>query len=135
SGVHVNVNVDEAGRHVQPRRVDDLQRLGGVDVRGNSRHLAVRNRQVANRADVVPGIDDVTAFQQKVVPLLGRHAHRGHDDTSRGEKDSGHDVIYSAAMTSISTSEFPGMPPAAAMVVRTGGSAPKRPWNISFMPA
>ena len=31
------------------------------------------------------------------------------------------------AMQSISTSEFPGMPPAAAIVVLTGGSAPKRP--------
>jgi len=41
----------------------------------------------------------------------------------------------STAMTSISTSEFPGMPPAAAIVVRTGGSGPNRPWNISFIPA
>jgi len=39
------------------------------------------------------------------------------------------------AMTSISTSEFPGMPPAAAIVVRTGGSSPKRPRNTSFIPA
>ncbi len=31
------------------------------------------------------------------------------------------------AMTSISTSEFPGIPPAAAIVVRTGGSGPKAP--------
>ena len=30
-------------------------------------------------------------------------------------------------MTSISTSELPGIPPAAAIVVRTGGSSPKRP--------
>ncbi len=39
------------------------------------------------------------------------------------------------AMTSISTSEFPGMPPAAAIVVRTGGFSPKRPLNVSFIPS
>jgi hypothetical protein len=39
------------------------------------------------------------------------------------------------AIQSISTSEFPGMPPAAAIVVLTGGSAPKRPRYASFIPA
>ena len=39
------------------------------------------------------------------------------------------------AMQSISTSEFPGMPPAAAMVVRTPGSGPNLPRKTSFMPA
>ena len=42
---------------------------------------------------------------------------------------------YSVAMQSISTSELPGIPPAAAIVVRTGGSGPKRPRNISFIAA
>jgi hypothetical protein len=39
------------------------------------------------------------------------------------------------AITSISTNELPGMPPAAAMVVRTGGSGPNLPWKTSFIPA
>ena len=39
------------------------------------------------------------------------------------------------AMQSISTSEFPGIPPAAAIVVRTGGAAPNRPRYASFMAA
>src|SRR5918993_1843333 len=42
---------------------------------------------------------------------------------------------YSAAMQSISTSELPGIPPAAAIVVRTPGSGPKRPTNTSFIAA
>src|SRR5918995_5023898 len=42
---------------------------------------------------------------------------------------------YSAAMQSISTSELPGIPPAAAIVVRTPGSGPKRPRNTSFIAA
>ena len=54
-----------------------------------------------------------------------------------------HDVVrswtrttdHSDAMQSISTSEFPGMPPAAAMVVRTPGSGPNRPRNTSFIAA
>ena len=40
---------------------------------------------------------------------------------------------YSVAMQSISTSELPGIPPAAAIVVRTGGSGPKRPRKASFI--
>jgi len=40
---------------------------------------------------------------------------------------------HSAAMQSISTSEFPGIPPAAAMVVRTPGSGPKLPRKTSFI--
>ena len=48
---------------------------------------------------------------------------------------SGETRIYIDAMQSISTSEFPGIPPAAAIVVLTGGSAPKRPRYASFMPA
>ena len=42
---------------------------------------------------------------------------------------------HNAAMQSISTSDLPGMPPYAAIVVRTGGFGPKRPRKISFMPA
>jgi len=39
------------------------------------------------------------------------------------------------AIQSISTSELPGIPPAAAIVVRTPGSGPKRPRNTSFIAA
>src|SRR5215203_1531428 len=42
---------------------------------------------------------------------------------------------YRAAMQSISTSELPGIPAAAAIVVRTPGSGPKRPRNTSFIAA
>jgi hypothetical protein len=39
-------------------------------------------------------------------------------------------------MTSISTNEFPGIPPAAAIVVRTGGSAPSKTHTaLKFVPA
>ena len=44
-------------------------------------------------------------------------------------------AIQTQAMQSISTSELPGMPPAAAIVVRTPGSVPKRPRNTSFIAA
>lgn len=58
-----------------------------------------------------------------------------HGRTS-GAAVAGDDPAHQTqAMQSISTSEFPGIPPAAAMVVRTPGSAPNRPRNTSFMPA
>lgn len=37
------------------------------------------------------------------------------------------------AITSISTSDLPGIPPAAAIVVRTGGSGPNFPSNTLFI--
>ena len=40
---------------------------------------------------------------------------------------------YKLAITSISTNELPGIPPYAAIVVRTGGSSPKRPRKTSFI--
>ena len=61
-----------------------------------------------------------------------RHGARDRGVHAEARQCSGRQMY---AMQSISTSELPGMPPAAAMVVRTPGSGPKRPRNISFIPA
>jgi hypothetical protein len=42
-------------------------------------------------------------------------------------------LYFSFAMQSISTNESPGIPPCAAIVVRTGGTFPKRPRKTSFI--
>ena len=64
--------------------------------------------------------------QPQVIAIVVDKAIWQHRDPVRGPQ------IY--AITSISTSESPGIPPAAAMVVRTGGFSPKRPRKTSFMP-
>ena len=95
SGIRVNVNVDESRRDVESGRIDHFQGVAGVDVRGDGRHFPIRNRDVTHRADVVPGIDDVTALQQEVVLLLRRHLRRRrHDETNRGrwKESQPHDV-------------------------------------------
>ncbi len=84
AGVHMDVNVDEPRRHVVSRRIDHFQGVGRIDVRCDCRYLSVRNGHIANRADPVPGIDDVAALQQEVVLLLRRHMdRRRHDETGR----------------------------------------------------
>jgi hypothetical protein len=60
-----------------------------------------------------------------------RSGERERAGESEGRSPSDHNV----AITSISTSEFPGIPPGAAIVVRTGGSSPNRPRNTSFIAA
>jgi len=76
SGIHVHVNVDEPRRHVEPGRIDDFQGVDRADVRGHCRHFPACNGDIADGADVVPGIDEVTALQQEIVLLLRRHMNR-----------------------------------------------------------
>ena len=89
------------------------------------------------------GVNVCETVNFAVQPRLSRGRESGRGSSNEGPPSQRHVlplglrrsfVTQMYAITSISTSEFPGMPPAAAMVVRTGGSAPKRPWNTSFMP-
>ena len=54
AGEDVDVDVDEPGRDVEARGVDDLEGVGRIDVGGDGRDLAVRDGDVADRADPVP---------------------------------------------------------------------------------
>ena len=79
SGVDVDVNVHEPRRDVVARRIDHFEGLGRSDVRRDGRDFSVRDGHIANRTDLVPGIDDVAALQQEVVLLLRRDVD--HDET------------------------------------------------------
>ena len=80
--VDVDVDVDEAGGHVEARDVDDLEGLGGVDPRGDRGDLAVGDGHVADGAHAVLRVDDVAAPEQQVVLRLGRGA-RGDGRSER----------------------------------------------------
>ena len=67
AGVDVGVDVDQAGRDVQPRDVNRLAGLGRVDFRRDERDLAGGDRHVADGVDAVPRVDDVAAAQEEVV--------------------------------------------------------------------
>ena len=58
AGIHMHMDVDESGRHVQPGDVDRLQRICGVQLLGNRRNLAAGDRDIAHGADRVARIDD-----------------------------------------------------------------------------
>jgi hypothetical protein len=85
------------------------------------------------KLSILPCNHGLAAAARAAADLVTKVRHHGDAFSLVGLRRSFATQMY--AITSISTSEFPGMPPAAAMVVRTGGSAPKRPWNTSFMPA
>ena len=58
------------GVDVQARDVDRLQRVGGIQIRGDGGDLAAGDRHVAHGADLVARIDDVAAAQQQIVLRL-----------------------------------------------------------------
>jgi hypothetical protein len=68
------------------RGVDDLEGVGRRDIGGDRGDLAVRDRDVANRADVVPPVDDVSAFQEEVVLLLRRDIDQRQHHATRSRR-------------------------------------------------
>ena len=87
AGEHVHVNIDQPRRHVQPADVDRLEGLGGVDRLGDLGDLAVEHGHVAHRADVVLGVDQMSAAQQQVVLRLLRAAGGGERGEGAGSGD------------------------------------------------
>jgi len=71
-GEQVDVDVDEAGRHIQAADVDRLLRLRGVDRGPEGGNLAATNGHVHAPVDVVPGIDDVAALEEQLILLSTR---------------------------------------------------------------
>ena len=100
-----------------------LRRRGGGERVG-------RHPRVARAEGDLAGDECAAGQRRPVHPDAGGEDHgRHHRELGRCRKG------VRTAMQSISTSELPGMPPAAAIVVRTPGSAPKRPRKTSFMAA
>ena len=119
-GVVAVADGSPAGRE---RFFDDVRRVDFVD--------AVMREDIDGAAERAVGIERIDGVPGSRVDAHGRDLRRErYGDREQGEMANGHQMY---AMTSISTSEFPGMPPAAAMVVRTGGSSPKRPWKTAFI--
>src|SRR6185503_2325006 len=84
--IPVNVDVDQAGRDVQPRGIDGFGGLRRRDVRGNGGDLAVLDGDVANGINPVPAVDDVAALEEQVVRRLSAREAR---NTQRQQKHAG----------------------------------------------
>ena len=63
---HVDVQVDQPGRHVEATALHHLEGPAWIDGLGDRRHPAVVYGDVADCAQPVPGIDQVAALQQQV---------------------------------------------------------------------
>ena len=61
--VDVNMNVDEAGRDVEPGDVHRLERASSLDAGRHQRDLAVLDSNIADRAQLVLAVDDVPALE------------------------------------------------------------------------
>src|SRR5205823_5493798 len=68
----MRVDVHQTGRDVEAAGVDDLAGARRIDGGGDFGDLAGLNGHVAERVDVVSGIDDVSAFEQQVILGEGR---------------------------------------------------------------
>ena len=74
----VDVQIDQAGRHVEAPAFDHLEGPSGIDGLPDRRHPAVVHGDVPNRTQPVPRIDQVTALQQQVeLGLAGRAGGTG----------------------------------------------------------
>ena len=67
AGVHMHVNIHQAGRDVEARDVHDLGGLCGIDIARDRGDAAVLDGDVHDCVNVVPGIDDVAALEQQIV--------------------------------------------------------------------
>ena len=114
-----------------------MPRLGGGELARQLSGLAPRDARALHvwllgRRDLAPG------RPRRRDRAAAEAVHRGRvgADGAASARSPGRRIaprLYSVAMQSISTSELPGIPPAAAIVVRTGGSGPKRPRKTSFI--
>ncbi len=78
-GEDVDVDVDQAGRHVEPRRVHDLERLPRWDALLDRGDLPSRDGHVAHGAQAAGGIDHVPVPEEQVVSGLRRRRAQGQD--------------------------------------------------------
>ena len=74
--VDVRVEIDQTGRDVQPGDVHRLERARGRYVLGDGGDLPVLDGHVTHGVDLVPGVEDVTSLQEKVVLLRERGARQ-----------------------------------------------------------
>ena len=79
AGKNVSMQVDQAGRDIESGDIDDLAGLCRRNIRGHGCDQAIADGDVGDGADLVFGIDDVGALQQKVIRGLceqGVHAQQ-----------------------------------------------------------
>jgi len=68
----MRVDVHQAGCDIEAAGVDGFASARGIDGGGDFGDLAGLNGHVAERVDVVSGIDDVSALEQQVILREGR---------------------------------------------------------------
>ena len=105
-------------------------RLGVAEEFSGTGQFRTLGRILADTSRVYRLTAKVDGWARKIYPVSTGTAQRAiaPDAASSCPPDSCLLLaLYKQAITSISMSEFPGIPPAAAIVVRTGGSSPKLP--------
>ena len=73
AGVHMRVNVDEAGADEEPWTIDRFHGIRRIDLRRDGGDLSAGDRHVPNGADAVSRIDEVAAAKQQVVSRRREH--------------------------------------------------------------
>src|SRR5258708_39055479 len=85
---NVVVNVDQSRRNVKPGYIDHFLRLGRGNVFAHGGDFAAGNRNVEPRVNIVGGIDDMSAFQQKIISWSLRSQLRGaHEECNRKQRE------------------------------------------------
>ena len=93
-GEHVGMQIDQAGSDIESGDVDDLARLCGPDIRGDGCDQAIADGHVANGADLVLRVDNMGAFQQKVIGRLSEQAVRAQEEHRQAHSGIDHSTRW-----------------------------------------
>src|SRR5260370_27734597 len=84
---NVIVNVDQSRRNVKPVYIDHFLCLGRGNIFAQGGDFAAGNRNVEHRVNIVSGIDDMSAFQQKVISWsLRSQLQAAHKEDNRNQR-------------------------------------------------
>ena len=132
--VDVHMDIHQAGRDIQSGHIDHLVRLRRRDIRGDFGDLAVLNGDIANRADFVLSVYDLSALEQQIVILRpgGGNQKRARHNFMAGIVHRTAAFATSAADVILSNHEIapdsPGIPGAKRIRISgPGGRCRRRP--------
>lgn len=88
AGVHMAVNVDQAGTDEEPSHIDRFHGIRRINLRGDCSDLSSGDRNVPYRGNAISRIDEVTALKQQVVSRRRGGVNGQQDGKDRLRHDS-----------------------------------------------
>ena len=86
----MHVNIDETGHHIEPAHIYHLLCFFRGKILSHRHDLALRDRYVAHRADIILRVDQMTALEQQFIGFLSSRAPQTHQQQDHPSHHSHH---------------------------------------------